>query len=424
MTAKENTATANIAAENRVAREIGVLLNQDSNNRLHRFLPGLAVAISITLYVVHSIWGAGSSHRILDSWAYLKVSSGESAGVPFDVRILEPWLAAQVASLTGLSVSAVFNILTPLALLGSLLILKTRMNRRGTGWEWQSAVLLAFGCSLAVTFGYTPILVDPFLLFVTCLTIATLDAGKLLPALALTSAAVLTKEFGLYLGPVWSFYAYLRGYRKFACAGVIVPVTTLVIVVLARHSTAAGPFLGWRPYAYHYLFDYQLSVFRLRGLTSYPQLLYMGAWCSVWPALLVATMWIRPHVIRSTNIDVDLIGFVVLLISLPLLLLGDWSRNLIVLVPFASMVAANHPLARDRYFVGLIALGGLTTALARPFHGDSPTPPPIVFTVATLSLISSILILIKIVRFRVYSSRPALGARIAEPAGGILVGNK
>ena len=379
---------------------------------LDRLIPWFAVIVSSLVYIAHSFWGGGSDHRILDSWAYLQISSGQSAGVPFDVRILVPWLAAQISGVSGLSISAAYNLLTSLSLLGSLLILKRLLNKRGTSWQWQTAVLLAFGCSLAVTFGYTPILVDPFLLLVTCLTIVTLDAGKLIPALALTCIAVLTKEFGLFLGLVWAFYAYRSGFRKLAWAGLVVPIATLLILLFVRHSEAPGPFIGWRPYAYHYLFDYQLSVLRLRGMTSYVKLLYMGAWCGVWPTFLVATMCIRDRSMRLAAIDVYRIGSVVLVLCLPLLLLGDWSRNLIVLVPFASVVAATHPLARDRYFVWLVAIGGLATALARPFHGDSPIPQLIVVGVTIVSAISSFLIAIRILRF-VTASSESLDANAA-----------
>lgn len=384
---------------------------------LNSFFPWLALIISTALYLAHSLWGGGSSHLILDSWAYLQISSGQPAGVPFDTRILVPSLAAFIAGVTGLSVPAAFNILTSLALLVSLLILKQRLNQRGSSWGWQTAVLLAFGCSLAVTFGYTPILVDPALLLVACLTIIALDAGKLVVALVLTCVAVFTKEFGLFLGPIWALYAYSRALRRLAWAGLLAPIVTLVIVVLLHRSDAAVGFLGWKPYAFHYLFDYQLSVLRLRGLTSYAKLLYMGSWCALWPIVIVATMSIRSGSMRSAGIDVYRIGFVVLLVCLPLLLLGDWSRNLIVLVPFASIVAASHPLASDRYFVSLVAIGGFTTALARPFHGDSPTPQGIVLTVTILSLISSILILRKIVGFIASTSRP--DGRIVESAGAV-----
>ena len=391
--------------------------DQDGKHKLSaRLLPFVAVLISCSLYVAHTFFGGGNEHLIMDSLAYLQISSGQSVGVPFDIRILAPTLAALTAGITGLSVSAAFKILTSVALLGSLLILKRLLNHRGSSWQWQTAVLLALGCSLAVTFGFTPILVDPFLLLVTCLTIVALDAGKLIPALVLTCVAVLTKEFGLFLAPIWSFYSYRRGYRRFALGGMVAPIATFVILLVVRHSDVGGTFMGWRAYAYHYLFDYQLSVLRLRGPMNYVMLLYVGAWCGVWPTILVASMWIRSRFTRSAGVDLYRIGFLVLLICLPLLLLGDWSRNLIVLVPFASLVAARHPLAGDRYFVWLVAIGGLATALARPLHSDSPTPQLIVVGVTIVSLISSLLIAAKIVRFVMATSSESLDTNAAGSA--------
>ena len=372
--------------------------------------------VSGSIYIAHSFWGGGSSHRILDSYAYLQISAGQSAGVPFDIRILVPWLAALIASFSGLSVSAAYNLLTSVALFGSLLILKECLTKRGSSWQWQTAVLLAFGCSLAVTFGYTPILVDPFLLLVTCLTIVALDKRKLVAALVLTCVAVLTKEFGLFLVPVWAFYTYRLGSRKFACAGLLAPIAIFVVVVLVRHSDSPAVFPGWKPYAYHYLFDYQLSVLRLRGLTSYLKLLYMGAWCGLWPTLLLGAICILDRSIRPAALDVYRIGLAVLLISLPVLLPGDWSRNLIVLVPFSSIVAAKHPLARNRYFVGLIAIGGLTTAFARPFHGE-PLPTALMISMTAFSLISSVMIAVKLLQYTFWSSRLEIDPLFKQTAG-------
>jgi len=382
---------------------------------LNKFILWLAVIVSISAYVAHSFWGGGSQHRILDSFAYLQISAGQSAGVPFDIRILVPWLAANIAIFTGLSISAAYNLLTSLALLGSLLILKQILTERGSSWQWQTAVLLAFGCSFAVTFGYTPILVDPFLLLVTCLTVVALDRRKLAAALVLSCLAVLTKEFGLFLVPVWALYTYRLGYRKSACVGMLAPIAIFVVVVLVRHSDAPAVFPGWKPYAYHYLFDYQLSVLRLRGLSSYLKLLYMGAWCGLWPTLLLGAFCILDRSDRLAA-DVYRIGLAVLLISLPILLPGDWSRNLIVLVPFSSIVAAKHPLARDRYFVGLIAIGGLTTALARPFHGE-PLPAGLTISMMAFSLISSVMIVIKLVHYTFWSSRLEIDPLFQQTAG-------
>ena len=179
---------------------------------LVRALPWFAVVFSGALFAAHFFFGGGSNHRILDSWAYLQLSDGEQVGVPFNTRILSPSLAAFLSAVTGLSTSTKLVLLTTASLLGTLLILRQILRRRGGTAGWQAAVLLAFGCSLAVTFGYTPILVDPTLLLLVLLTIAALDARQLVIALALVCAATLTKEYGLVLGVVWAFHAFRHGF--------------------------------------------------------------------------------------------------------------------------------------------------------------------------------------------------------------------
>ncbi|MEK6288272.1 MAG: hypothetical protein AABO57_21345 [Acidobacteriota bacterium] len=289
------------------------------------------------------------------------------------------------------------------------------IRRRGGFGEWQAAALLAFGCSLAVTFGYIPILVDPTLLLLTCLTIAALDAGHLRAALALACIAALTKEFGLFLGPIWAFSAYRQGFRKMAYAGLIVPIAALLIVLFARQSSAGIGFPGWPSFASHLMFDWQLSVFRVRGPGDYAKLVYMWAWCGLWPVFLISMFSLPSSLIKRTRLSADQLGFALLLASLPVLLLGDWSRNLIILVPFACIVATAHPLARDRYFGLLLALGGLSTALARPLHGE-PLPRALSLTMAVISVVSSLLIGIKILQFALSSSGPQLDRGLEHPA--------
>ena len=355
--------------------------------------------ISSALYLTHFFLGGGKSHQILDSWAYLQLANGGQAAVPFNTRVTTPFLAALIAAVTGLSTSAAFKLLTPAALLLSLLILREAIRRRGGSAEWQGAALLAFGCSLGVTFGYTPILVDPTFLLLTCLTIAALDAGHLRSAFALACIAALTKEFGLFLGPIWSFYAYRKGFRKFAYAGLIVPVAALLIVLFARQSGVGVGFSGWPTFGSHLLFEYQLSVFRLRGPGDYPKLLYMGAWCGLWPVLLISTSSLLYIYRRRIKITQDQLGFAVLLMTVPVLLLGDWSRNLIILVPFACTVATAHPLTRNRSFNLLLAAGGLATALARPFHNETLPPQVLMLTMTAVSIVSSLLIGWQLLRF-------------------------
>jgi hypothetical protein len=372
--------------------------------------------LSCAIYAAHFFFGGGGSHLILDSYAYLELSNGQQTAVPFNSRIATPFFASLISSATGLSTSAAFKLLTPVALLTSLLVLRSIIRRRGGSAEWQAAVLLAFGCSLAVTFGYTPILVDPTLLLLTCLAIAALDAGHLPAALALACIAALTKEFGLFLGPIWSFYAYRRGFRKLAYAGLIVPVAALLIVLFARQSSAGVGFPGWPTLASHLMFEYQLSVFRQRGPGDYAKLVYMWSWCGLWPALFISTSsLLYRRCKKRIKITEDQVGFAVLLISMPVLLLSDWSRNLIILVPFACTVATAHQLARDRDFGLLLALGGLSTALARPFHGE-PLPHSLSLTMTVISVVSSLLIGIKLLLFAPSSSGPQLDRGLEGPA--------
>jgi hypothetical protein len=367
-------------------------VHRGEEGALGRVLPRFSIAICSAVYSAHYFLGGGRGHLILDSWAYLGLSHGEQAAVPFNTRIATPFLAALIAAATGLSTSAAFKLLSPAALLASLLILQGLIRRRGGSAEWQAAVLLAFGCSLAVTFGYTPILVDPTFLLLTCLILAVLDAGHLAAALVLACIAALTKEFGLVLAPIWSFYAYRRGFRKFAYAGLIVPAATLLIVLFARQSSAGVGFPGWSTFASHLVFEYQLSVFRQRGPGDYAKLVYMWSWCGLWPVFFISTYSVISRLIKRARVSADQMAFAVLLTGLPVLLLGDWGRNLIIMVPFACIVATAHPLARDRRFALLLAVGGLSTALARPFHSEAPPPYLLTLVMTIVSAASSLAI--------------------------------
>jgi hypothetical protein len=364
-----------------------------------RSLPLLAVLLSCAIYAVNFFFGGGSSHLILDSFAYLQLSDGQQASVPFNSRIATPFLAAFISSATGLSTSAAFKLLTPAALLTSLLLLRRLIRRRGGSAEWQAALLLAFGCSLAVTFGYTPVLVDPILLLLTCLTLVALDAGHLLAALVLAFLAALTKEYGVLLGVVWGVHAYRRGFRKVAYLGLILPAAALLIVLLVRQSNAGVGFGSWPAFAYHLVFEYQLSVFRLRGPVEYSKLLYMWSWCALWPVIFISTSSLLSRFVERIKMTDDEVNFGVLLTALPILLLVDWSRLLIIIVPFACIVATAHPLARDRSFVFLLAIGGLSTALARPFHSETPPPLTLTLTMTVISIASALLIAVKTLRF-------------------------
>ena len=336
---------------------------------------------------------------ILDSWAYLTIANGRQATVPFNSRILGPGVAALIAALSGLSSSAVFKLLTPAALLASLLAIRRMIVKRGGSSEWQAAVLVAFGSSLAVTFGYTPVLVDPILLMLICLTLAALDSDRLPLAVALACVATLTKEYGASLGLVCALHAYGRGFKRLASLALLLPAASLLIVLLLRQSGEGIGFGSWPTYSSHLLFEYQLSVVRLRGPAEYSKLLYMWSWCGVWPVLVMAAYTFFSRFIEKRKLSADEVGFGVLLAGLPILLLGDWTRSLIVLVPFACIVATTSHLSRDRWFVLLVGIGGLATSLARPFHGDPRPPHLLTLSMTIISVIASLLVAALLFRF-------------------------
>ncbi len=82
------------------------------------------------LYAFHFFEG-GREKIITDSLAYLQLSEGQAVGVPFNMRILKPSLASLLASLTGLSTWEAFQILTPVEVLLSLLLLAALLRNRG-----------------------------------------------------------------------------------------------------------------------------------------------------------------------------------------------------------------------------------------------------------------------------------------------------
>jgi len=246
------------------------------------------------------------------------------------------------------------------------------------------------------------------------LTIAALDAGHLAAALALACLAALAKEYGMVLGLVWSSHAYRRGFRKVAYAGIL-PAMALFIVAFERHSSGGIGFGSWPSFAFHLVSEYQLSVFQMRGPIDYSKLIYMWSWCGLWPTLLISTTLFVSH-LRRRALTADEIQLAIVLATLPVLLLGDWSRALIIIVPFTCIVATAHPLARERGFIVLLAIGGVSTALARPFHGESSPPAFFPLAMTAISAVSSIAIVVTVVRFALSTRAKRRISRLREPA--------
>jgi hypothetical protein len=383
-------------------------------------LPWLALLCSVSLYSLHFFAGGGRTKLITDSAAYLSMSQGNQPGAPFDSRVLAPLIASLIASAFGISSIAAFQLLTPVVLLASLLLLQKIIIKQGSSVEWQAAVLLALGCSLAATFGYTPVMADPLLLFLTCLTVMALDKGYLAAGVVLASFAALTKEYGLILGLVSSVYAYRRGHRKLAYLAVLLPAIALLATTLIATGSSGVGFLDWQTFV-SAMFGYHTSLYRFRGASEYPKLLYMWSWSALWPVLVIATGVVLSRLRNRIEMRYHEVGFFLMLFAIPFLLLGDWGRTLLITVPLACAVGTSHPLARNRQFTLLLAIGGLSTAVARPFHSETPPPHLLILAMTAISVVSSLLISVMVVRFAHSRRTPELDSGLSGPASEVAV---
>ena len=355
----------------------------------------LALCCAAALFVIHFLPGDGHRNIISDSHAYIAMSEGHPVGVPFSTRLLQPLLAASVASLTGLPNTASFQLLTAVEILLSLLLLISVLRFRGATPLWQAALLIAFGCSLAVTFAYVPVMVDPLLLLLACLTLAALDRNYLLLALGFACLAALTKEYGVVLGLIWGLHAYRKGHRGLACAGALLPFLMLLGARLLMPVGATGGFSGWQGFI-QAMFGYHLSLLTFRGTFDYFKIQYMFSWSVIWPVLLLSSSIVLYRLRKRRSLTIDQLSFAVALTCLPVLLLGDWGRAFLIFIPFTLAVAPAHPLAKDKQFALALIIGGMSTALARPFHGS--VKPPYGFTnlMIGISIATSIVFLMRI----------------------------
>jgi hypothetical protein len=359
--------------------------------------------------------GGGYERLLSDSEAYLYIAQGGHIGAPYNVRFFGPFAASLIAWVSGISALAAFHILTPLALIGSLILLKRLLVRRGGSTEFQAAVLLALGCALAATFGYIPVMVDPLLLVLTCLTLVALESDYLIAAIALATLAALTKEYGLFLAFIVVLVAYRNGRRKLALIGILLPPALMLAVMLNGSRSTSFSVADW-PRFVSAMFGYHPSLVRFRGWADYLKIQYMWSWSVLWPIMVIAAAVVVSSLRNRIKMTSSQIGFAVMLLATPLLLLGDWGRSLLIAVPFAVIAAAAHPLARDRYFVWLLAAGGLSTALARPFHSTPPPPRAIAVAMTAISVAASLLIATRILRFSASKTNPQLDPAMDIPS--------
>lgn len=374
-------------------------MKRTATNRNSQAFLWPALVFPMLVFCFHFFLGGGSTKLINDSRAYLAVAQGERAGIPFDSRILGPFIASSVNTVFGIPSIGAFHLLTCVSLIASLLLLrKITSGQRGLP-VWQAAVLLTLGCASATTFGYTPVMVDLLLLVLASLTLLAVARNRWIAVLLLSILSALTKEYGILLGIACAVVAWARNHKKFAPVIGLSPILVLVAVVLI--GSGSGPVAPdrWRVFA-KAMFGYHQSLFNFRGAIEYFGLLYMWSWSVLWPVLGVALGVLFAR-FRSgeqmTNVE---IAFTVMLFALPILLLGDWGRSLLIIVPFASAVATRHELTRNKQFVALLGIGGLSTALARPFHGEFLIPKALTIAMSITSIVSSVLIGFQILRFR------------------------
>jgi len=366
--------------------------------------PWLAISCCALLFGLHFFLGGGWTKLITDSDAYLLLARGELLGAPYSSRVLEPLLVWIISSVLGTSDVAVFHLLTCVSLLGSLLVLRKLISDLGGSSEWQAGVLLGFGSGLAVTFGYTPVMIDPLLLLLACLSAIALERDQFVAAAVCACLAALTKEYGLLIAVVSGVYIYRRGNRFLASIATLIPLGAFLAAAFARSRSAGVGVHNWTDFL-SAMFGYHAYLLGFRGASDYPKLLYMWSWSAFWPALIVATGVIWSRIRKRIKPSGRELSLALLLLASPMLLLGDWGRTLLIIVPFACAVATRHSLSRDGRFVTLVAVGGLTTALARPFHGE--VSPPVLFNLgmAIISVLSSLLIGLSI--FRSFASKPS-----------------
>jgi len=383
--------------------------------KLRKFAPWLAILFSVSLLALHFFIGGGRTRIITDSYNYLSVSDGVPPGTPFNTRIAGPYIAWFIASISGISNQAAFQVLTFFAVLASLFLLRVLIRDLGGSAEWQGATLLSIGCALAATFGYIPVMADPLLLLFTCVVLLALQRGHFEIAIVSAILAGLTKEYGLLLSPVVAIVSYRRGHRKAAYAAALLPAISFFAITFLPAGTSGHGFQSWRSFV-SAMFGYQLSMFQYRGAIQYPQYLYMWAWSAFWPGLVIAFAVIFSRLRRGVRMQDHEVAFLIMSLAVPILLLGDWGRSMLIVVPFACIVATSHRLASRNSFALLLAVGGLSTALARPFHSDRPLPLAFTLTMTAVSVVSSSLIGLKMLKWAPDGSTEVLRHGVDNPA--------
>jgi hypothetical protein len=304
---------------------------------LRRF-PILAALPGVLAYC-YAFFHGGSRFLEFDCRWYNLMARGETAGNPFNSRILVPALARLIHLAFGVDTVTAFHIITPVCLLLSLIVLSRLL--RAAPVNYQKSALGVFALHVGVVYGQVPVVVDPLLLLLVCLTVIYRERS--LVCLLLICIAVLVKDYaGLLLIP-WSLYN-----RRLAWLAVL-PVALTVYIHLHLDP-------GFNA------FEYEHDSFLVHSLMYYPGM-----------ALALGPFRFFQHLLIKLSLN----GFAFIVLSLlakkriadltplPVCVLGDVDRSLHIVQPAAMDGARryDHPRLLSAIFLAtlfasLIRLGG------------------------------------------------------------------
>jgi hypothetical protein len=275
-------------------------------------------------------------------------------------------MVACLTYLTGISVQTAFHIITAGCFISSLILLSHLLKKYAGSGLYQFGIVVALGSQLAVFYGLHPVLVDGVLLLLTCLMIVAIQKEKLVLSFIFVCLAALTKEYGVLLALPWAIFAYRKGVRRvYIFAFAFLPLILVLIAILSL-PVQAGVYYGYEDYVVTQL-KYQAIWLQTDNFYYYFKLAYFQAWGAVWPVLLMSILVVYRKYKDRTSFTKDEQLFSIMLLSLPILLTADWNRTLLLLIPFAIIVAGSLSALRFSFVIPL-ALGGFSTALARSYY--------------------------------------------------------
>lgn len=139
--------------------------------------------------------------------------------------------------------------------------------------------------------------------------------------------------------------------------------------------------------------SYQAWLYHTGGAANYPKALYIWSWSLLWPVLVVAVTSVLFALKRWRSWSDDQAAFLPLLMAIPILMLPDWDRSVIIAVPSAILVATGTKLSKDIFFATILALGALSTALARPLYAVINPPRLFLISMILISVAASVMVI-------------------------------